>query len=486
MSNTTSSFDKNKELDNQRIQLENLFRQSFQKTDQKNMGDSLEIFQNKKGLTEAIEQQILPALVDIVRKDNVIGSGFIHESSLMVSNSHVLPTKEICQTSKFQTYDVKELNFESARFREKYSPDLTIAKVDWKNLQVKTLKTKFPEDSDPNFTNQNEITFFVDKETFEPVFIEKKNPKEEKVFPIIYLPIEQDSFPKPGYSGTPIIKGRVNSSQNWEFYQESVLYSLCKEGICSIPCNEDFYRNFSIDTLKTLASRYEEKISILQVGERAELYKLKLKKIREEIQEMEKKYTNGEKNFTINEIEKEMKLLGNKILAVSESFLIQKRMKNLPKQITENLNDGQRKRRDAILECDYKESDLLEKISIVIQLLCNQHYLPNLKKVSHQIDDFLTHDLKDPPEYEFRFDIIFNGDQHMVIQLQDNTPMGVKILKKSLSSVFAIVKIPMALLEKVDGKILSQCFDESLKDKKEIIYPNKKDESEKVSNKKKK
>jgi hypothetical protein len=482
----SDNFDKNKELDIQRNQQEILYRQSRQQTDQKNMQDSWKIFQNEEGLTEAIKQQILPALVDIVRQDNVIGSGFIHESFLMVSNSHVLPTEEICQTSKFQTYDEKELNFESARFRENYSPDLTIAKVNLKNLQaMKTLKTKLPEDSDPNFTNQNEITFFVDKENFEPVFIEKKNPKEENVFPIIYLPRDQVSFPKPGYSGTPIIKGSVNSSQNWEFYQESVLYSLCKEGICSIPCNEDFYRNFWIDTSKTLASRYEEMISscnIFQDSKKAEIKKLELDKILEEIQEMEKKYTNGEINFTINEIEEEMKLLGNEILEVSESFLIQKRMKKLSKS-SEKWSVKQRNRRDEILKCYYNESHLLNKISIVIQLLCNQH-LPELKKVSHQIDDFLTYGLKNPPEYEFRFDIIFNGDQHMVIQLQDNTPMGVTILGKSLSSVFAIVKIPSSCLEDVDGKILSKCFDESLKDRKEIIYPNKKDESEKVSKKK--
>lgn len=278
------------------------------------------LFENKAALDKAIESKILPSIVRI-KADEKVGTGFFQHPEWMVSNAHVLPTRDILDASELigGSGQSSKLEVVDAYIRSQnrhISPDITITHAKSKGRQP-CLPTQFEDGSD-GLLKDKSVFFYVhySAATKKPniVFLDALLPRDSD---ILLFQTENNVVPENGASGAPIIEARIllGRKPSWIFKTVGILYARCNgkwynqesgrqavsessKLVCGTPLSQDFR-----DILQILFER-ESSIRSAKTGELAESaikdpavaahYKEKAKEESKRVKDYLQAYESGE------------------------------------------------------------------------------------------------------------------------------------------------------------------------------------------------
>lgn len=437
-----------------REQQEIKFRQLFAKQERQDKTKSRKIFSEKIGLDEAIKRKIFPALVTIKTKNGIFGVGFFQHSEWLVSNAHVIPSREILD-SEVEVIDhqantltlIAKSSYHRPSNRDD-SPDAVIINTSFRyEGNSKCLPTQFSGDEGyaERYTfyvnlNANNLNDFAIKFLR---LLSKKN-----TYPFIYE-CEDGSEPQPGCSGSPIIEARVTEGKNpqWQFRVIGILYARCSANwynansaiatelvndnirlICAIPIIQDFSQILQTIILPSLHADREKQMAFASKSlddPQGEIDSKKYSKMSQESEKLSKaglaKFEDGDSSLNIDLPDGLEKLLGKDIIAIENSYLITQE------------------------KCTKEE---LKKAFISFMEKISKY--PAFKIQGGDNQDTSA-------EGFFRVDVSGGKNTDWMLQVQDNTGKGIKVGSKSASSVFAIVKVPKDIVS-ILGKELSKLF----------------------------
>jgi hypothetical protein len=207
------------------LQIEKLFSQCDQLWLKKAKG----IYQQKQGLEAAVTRNILPALVTIHIPGGQ-GSGFFFSLNWLITNAHVSPTLEVLRSAHIQTIDSEHMSSLNNALVGQFirpvtdqCPDVAVIHID--NGSKPCIPTLLPQGQ----AYGEDIYFCVDPAAAKHeriIFLtpHTKNPEESH----LVFTCANGKEVQPGMSGTPILKARllrVKKEAQWYFAVEGVLYA---------------------------------------------------------------------------------------------------------------------------------------------------------------------------------------------------------------------------------------------------------------------
>lgn len=425
-------------------------------------------FKELEGFFESVEKYIYPLLITI---DNLqfkkTGSGYYQYTKWFATNAHVLDKNtDLNNVALYDAFGNElKINGEGAYCRpkdKKDSPDVAIVKNLEQKQNFECLPFIFSK-----VTAGCDLTyrFYIDfdfKNTIEPEVKFLKLKTKPGTYPVQYE-CEDGTEPRKGNSGTPIIEARVSeyNGPKWQFRIVGVLYGKSQElltnnnnsnsnlkffdkttqgrkYVCSIPVDREFLHIKKIlDEKSSSKNREQRSEANLKLGNlKGAQFEMTMSEIHKIEAENEKlKYKKGQTTLNIR-VPKGLEKLwyGKRIITAAESLLIESVRR---KQLKGNFNRYH-------FNNNYTEEGLMQAIINILELVQGAEKIPLTKsKISL------------PP---FRIDIIVGGNEKnkkWMIELQDNIPKKYKYNKKSLSSVFARVLLPIAQ-ESISGPELRE------------------------------
>jgi len=420
---------------------------------------------NTSGLIAEIKQKIFPLVVSIVRNDGCMGTGFFRHDTWLVSNAHVLPSKEVLAYST--VYD--HIGNEGALIPNNsfhrpvlnlQAPDITLVNTDFNSLRK--LEYYLPGVETEDNRLEERYYFYVDiniagDKTYQIKFLRLLSP--EGSYPLIYQ-CQDNISPQPGSSGSPIIEARVTIGANpkWDFKLVSTLYARCDPAwansqlnaqtptetaavtaeedaklVCAIPVDREFEQILSEILLPdNFAQRARDMTAAARLvkdgAQQTEQYtaqqlhydQLKARGLEE--------YQSGKTSLYIELPPGLERLWHGDIVKIEYSLLIPSLLKKVTGRAGNEFPKEVRARNKEQLYTDF--DDLIAQIR---KLSCFE-----LKEV----DDALKH-IEALSGNAFRIDNE-RIDNIWRIEIQDNTGKGNTYKDKSLSSIFAIARLPIA------------------------------------------
>ncbi|MBX9702935.1 MAG: S1 family peptidase, partial [Silvanigrellaceae bacterium] len=204
-------------------------------------------FENLSQLEIVIQEEIFPSLVTI-RTDNGLraGTGFFYHPNWLVSNAHVLPSKQNLEegNTTIEAYLSEEtltLKAQSSFHRPNNftSPDIALVKTQSANNSCLSHYV-FSEMA----SYSKKYLFYVEPNlnSYEGFLIQYlQQISQEGDYPIRYQCLD-GSRPHPGASGSPIIEARITISKKpqWEFRVVGTLYARDHDSLYAIPIAPEF------------------------------------------------------------------------------------------------------------------------------------------------------------------------------------------------------------------------------------------------------
>lgn len=427
------------------------------------------MFEEKAGLDEAIQKEILPSLVVMKAQDGRFGTGFFQHQGWLVSNAHVAPSRDLLNTMQFRDTQANPLDsgvvqayLRPAEKRD--SPDVIIVKT--RTNSQKCLPLDFL--GDEGYHERH--FFYLDIHSCEqPVVRYLELVSKPNKYPLLYRSLD-GSIGCPGCSGTPIIQARVlfAGTPKWEFRVVGALYARFSspqyaDVVCAIPIGTDFRQVLSIIQGGVSADRFQKMASACdalgdnQAKRDAQRYRgmgtiTKEKALGELFQ-----YESGFSPINVSLPHELEKLHGKEILPFSKSSLLAADKKE---------NNYKAKSRQQL-----QVEDLEDDIQKFMEYFSNQKEKILLQNGNNSFCS---------PDCYFRIDTKGGAKSDWILELQDKTGRG-KFKGQPVSSTFAIVKVPLNNRD-VSGPQLAKCFKESQKLKKAINYlTGVPDEQEKIT-----
>lgn len=441
-----------------------------------------DFFEHKKGLEQAIEQHILPAIY-LIKNDvfGIIGTGFFQHPTWFVSNAHVIPGAKVLEHTYLLTHqnEALELNVQRAYYRPSHNekaPDVVILN----NTNTPESNPSLPVSYTQDEAYSEHYTFYIEMDLsgggdHQFRFIQRL--LQENTCPLVYK-CEDGHIPKPGCSGTPIIEARVVAGREpvWQFRVAGILYARCSPAwynnnpsgvtqtvsedtklVCSIPIDSDFAQLLSTLRNESSASRAQEfaeaskRLGDEQGLNDAHRYqKLADRHSSEAIKGLQA-FTQGVTPLNIAIPAGLEKLYYSCIVDISNSLLIRQVLQSIVGRDDRN--------------------NLFQKIPEVTLNTLQSDFnnfitqIKNMPNVNLEKGD----NAYTSPAGHFRIDIGIGGSKkdYWMLDIQDNTGRRIFIHKKSVSSVFAKIKIPKTE-SSIKGKQLAEFLLKSQQDKKEI------------------
>lgn len=239
-------------------------------TDQMRLEEARTHFDKKIGLERDIKEKVLPALVSIQLPDDEIGVGFFRHKTWIVSNAHVIRSRELLDSVSFFNCDRQDPSLTIYKsYHRKYDsndhkvPDVVIINAITNSAGPMKCFPAFASDSENGYLD-SEYLFYID--------FNHDNPNESSIqylvktskdgsYPMIYAH-NDGSIPQKGSSGSPIVRARLSKGREptWEFTVIGVLYGRCNtsevsfEGaapaanklVCAIPIDQEFEKILEI------------------------------------------------------------------------------------------------------------------------------------------------------------------------------------------------------------------------------------------------
>jgi len=450
-------------------------RNQIEQYHQEKLAKAKEMFVQRRGLFEAVQQHITPALVSFTTYNGTVGTGFFQLTLWLVSNSHVVPSADLLGASrvsdihgKLLEVDIKE-SFHRPIDRAT-SPDIAIVNIAERTDGNRScLPTQFNGDEGFSAT----YLFYVDLQLLadkKPVVRPLKQLSKPGQYPTIYE-CEDGTEPQPGSSGSPIIEARVilGDKPKWQFRVTGILYARCssewcnqnlqlkpattqgKKLVCAIPTANDFDQILGILRTRETASRYGKMAQLRTTHFKSDYDR---KKAKEEYQASRRNkeqalhklgcYLLGDTELDIALPEGLEKLLGTGIRTLDKSLLCDQGQKNalaskdLSRQQLKKLRIDPIHFNTLLQDCTNFLSNIKNKTSITLK----------------RGDSFYT-----SPAGFLRIDVDGGSNSVWRLVLQDNTGKGhVPGTKKPKSSVFAIVRV-----QKDENNITGQDLDAAIK-----------------------
>ncbi len=456
--------------------------QSEQKIDQsgqRRMEEAKNKFESKQGLAEEVEKEIIPALVQIIAKNGIMGTGFFPYSEWLVSNAHIIPAKEVLDKgAQIVDYELNELALyaDSSYHRpsnNEISPDIVIVKTHSRS-EAKHKDLLKPPNDDESF--EKSYIFYVDvnwndPENSEIKFLQLRS--KPGTYPLIYQ-CEGENEPQPGNSGTPIIEAHVilGREPKWQFEVIGALYARCSSNwynqsnavtslvasdtklVCAIPIRQDLLQILQIlhrneEAIRAQQMAYASKSLGDEQGKRdAEKYSVKSQENIQAQQLELKKFEAGESPLNIALPDGLEKLWYKGIVGIECSLLIGDVLK---RQLGKNA---------------YKFKDKVPNTSLAELQKDFHNFIEEIKKIAaFELKEGDTVE-KSPAGY-FRIDVGIGGKKpntYWMLDIQDNTGKY-HSNNQPLSSVFAKVTVPKNQVS-VSGSQLSELFLNSQNEKK--------------------
>lgn len=448
-------------------------------------------FDNKEGLEDAINQEILPALVSLTTSHGSRrGTGFFYHPNWLVSNAHVVPSREvldeqpkirICNQPDESEDLILQTEISYHRPDNNQSPDIVIIKTANQPQENNKSLSRWMLSLDSTY-NGNYL-FYVDLNlnNYESYQIKHLKLVSTEGYPLIYK-CEDGSEPQPGCSGSPIIQAQLVTTHInkrwWQFKVVGILYARCSSTfetvdqtliqqmknpdaklMCSIPIEQDFLQILSIlheqeNTVRAqLLANAASNMGDEQGKKDATTHLLNEAKSKQITESKLKLFEEGSSSLDIalpNGLEK---LWYEGIVKLTESLLIESVLKQQTKQNSKNFNG---------IKTVSSVSDLHGDFNALIK---------EISEVTATDLKFRKEDALFETKY-FRLDVtpVAKG-KFWMLQIQDNTGLDsngnpLKYQGKSLSSVFAIVKILQSL--SLSGQQISEYLQHSYNQSLEI------------------
>ncbi len=419
----------------ERLHAERAARQSIEDGEARRMAAAKLMFESKEGLETAIQHEIYPCIVSI-ETDLGYGTGFFQYSEWLISNAHVVPSRDVLANATFTGYSSVpiELNVEQSYHRPCFinAPDLVIINAQKPpEHSNKCLPYIFSDD----WAHEQTLFFYVNinpySDTYEVNYL-RQLPHSSS--PLIFT-CEDGKTPMPGASGAPIIEARVISDHipQWQFKVVGALYARCSaiwynkifnntqsfsdadKLVCAIPVASDLsqilqllFDNQKVDRAGAMAS------AAAYLGdEQAERDNMRYLR--------EQELARQTANLRLTKFE-----WGESPLCIL-----------LPDGLEKLAGSGFSKLRDSYLKqtADLNDEEISETFKSFIKYVST---ISNLNISVTKETTILT-------QQYWRLDCKPGEDnRYWLLQLQDNTGKGKKVLgtKKSASSIFAEVKVP--------------------------------------------
>lgn len=390
------------------------------------------LFANKTNLAIQIARDIFPALVGIETACGRVGMGFFQHERWLVSNAHVIKHRsEIDEGIVLKRSDGTEclLDAEQAYHRpweSVVSPDIVV---------VNTRVTHAVIPSNPLSLDNMHPTvyyFYVDLD-FQVHYLVPVSVAHE--LPMRFQSLD-GHIPQLGCSGTPIFSAKMTlgKSPNWRFFTIGALYARCSVSsslettafhICAVPIVQEFEQIRTILIALESSIRYQHRATY-----RALLGDSQQTVVENKMSEQERAlalqgiqaFEAGHSILEIDLPEGLEKLAKNTFVSLEQSYL----------RTTAELTISEIKKTFVQFVNELSQQKIIGiKVTRESTLMNSEHWRLDGKPGT-------------------------NG-QYWVLQVQDNTGKGVKVpgMQKSASSVFAEVKVPVAI-EYINGQALSK------------------------------
>jgi hypothetical protein len=418
-----------------RLEEEKAARQSIADSDARRMEAANVMFANKESLESAIQREIYPCIVSIETASGY-GTGFFQYSEWLISNAHVIPSKDVLAGASFTDYQsaLIELNVDESYHRPCFAsaPDLVIIKAKKPpESSNKCLPYTFSGDDSSGQT----LFFYVNINSYTSSYeINYLHQLSHSSLPLVFA-CSEDKTPMPGASGAPIIEARVilDRTPQWQFKVVGALYARCSAAwysttfndtahysesaklVCAIPVKNDLLQILQLLFAKQSADRAGAMASAAASLHDEQAEHDRIKCLREQdvanqaVADGLKKFESGASPLCILLPDGLETLAGSGFFKPKDSYL------KWYRGLSEN-------------EIYATFKDFIRRISTI----------PNLNISVTKETTILS-------EQYWRLDCKPGEDnQYWLLQLQDNTGKGSKVpgTKKSASSIFAEVKIP--------------------------------------------
>ena len=407
-------------------------------------------------LKDAIKKEILHSIVSIRTNYGVIGTGFFYHGDWLVSNAHVLPTREVIVGGGLQTknglIELKPIESFHRPHELHTSPDIVIVHDESVGFSkgLKQISRNHSKVSKHYFyayynhsTGEHEIRHI------------KKIKQNKEEFPLKFKPAD-DVEPQKGCSGAPIIEAFINtdgSEPKWVFQVIGVVYARCLsldeddiKLICGIPVDEEFDKILNILYSRSTSTRFSQ----MALAHKARGYPEDLEKIREyeektkeENEEILKKIKSIEAGATslyITLPEGLEKLYGSDIIGLQYSLFLEEARNAIGLKkgyINTNTFPSHYKKANEECSLEFLKKEIREMIMNIRQEK-EMQFTPGTPRI-----------FRESPNKYFRIDIQGGKTRDYSLQLQDCLGYGQKLQGlsgnakqyngKPVSSTFAIV-----------------------------------------------
>lgn len=450
----------NEQLQGMRSTLEAINRQKDSEHAQRLRAE--EIFANREGLFEAIQDEIFPGVVSLTTERGVVGTGFYQHSEWLVSNAHVIPNFETLSGSELTDFRGARTMLRAKRAFHRpnghpKSPDIVIMK---RSVRERGSNRCLPMDMSDDGDTGRRIHFYVwfNHQTQQHEIKILKPCSKEGEFPMQFA-CEDGSEPIPGCSGAPVLSARLlvgGHDIQWKFDTVGVVFARCPSAgsklVCALPVKHDFKQLlddvlFPEDFAKR-AGHMADASRTIRAGEE-QISKHESRKVHYQTLAEQGLYEfeAGKTQLDIELPDGLERLLGKEILGLKGSaFLsdVQKKYK-----ITDTRVTGKTKTIEELREDFYDFLLALKKE-------------PNIQLKGKQGDSFRL-----SPKGYFRVDLAGgNNTDHYTLDIQDNIGKGLHAppphSTEPVSSKFAIAMVAKNFND-ISGAELVRIFLSSIK-----------------------
>lgn len=399
--------------------------------------------EGKNGLIEAIREQVYPCMVSIQTTDGSIATGFFQTRQWLVSNAHLIPDIETLIEASFSDFEMNHIDFgllSAERVFHRPNNDISPDIVMVKNFELRNKYLEMGNIGDENFEEECIFYPYYDRGSkIEHLTLYSKSNE----CPIIYEC--KENIPKPGCSGSPVIKAkRLNG--NWKFQAIGIVYARQRFAeitgsklLYTIPVDKELSQIEDIISFEARASESKQKAKEYEKKDiqKAKHYGFESQLFNEHALRGFRQFLKGKTELNINVPYELEKLYGKNILDIQGSALY------------EGIHN--RFKRAGVEEEPVGLEELTRDLYKLLEQIARKDLLFSNPENFQPEDEFIR------TKY-FRIDVIKNQRQELVFDVQDNVGKGIHIDKQPVSSKFATAKMLFQDIKKITGRDLVAAF----------------------------